>query len=96
MPAPHKNNDNKTNRATEAAHTARIVTDEAADAGQHAARAGAEIARSNAETAQQIMQSGLNMASEAAERSMDQFARVFGFSDKQAEKDAQRLRLPAG
>ncbi len=89
MPAPHKNNDDKTNRATEAAHTARSVTDEAADAGQHAARAGAEITRSNAETAQQIMQSGLNMASEAAERSMDQFARVFGFSDKQAEKAAQ-------
>ena len=91
MPASHKNNDEKTtHRAAEAARAARIVTDEAADAGQHAARAGAEIAQSQTETVRQIVESGLSMATQVAERSVDQFAQAFGLSGRQAEETAQQ------
>src|SRR5919202_3704301 len=91
MPASHKNNDEKTtHRAAEAARAARIVTDGAADAGQHAARASAEIAQSNTETVRQIVESSLSMATQVAERSVDQFAQAFGFSGRQAEETAQQ------
>src|SRR5919199_5461392 len=91
MPAPHKNNDEKTDRAAQAAAAvARAMADETAEASQQAARASAEIARSNAETVQQIMQSGLTMASQAAERSVEQFTSIFGLSDERAEETAQQ------
>src|SRR5918911_2835809 len=54
------------------------------------ARASAEIARSNTETVRQIMQSGLNVATQAAERSVDQYARLFGFSNQEAAETAQQ------
>ena len=91
MPAPHKNNDEKTDRAAQAAAVAaRAVADETAEASQQAAQASAEIARSNAETVRQIVQSGLNVATQAAERSMDQYARLFGFSNQEAAETAQQ------
>ena len=84
MPAPHKNNDEKTDRATQAAaEAARIATNEAA-------QASAEIAQSNAETVRQIVQSGLNVATQAAERSVEQFTRAFSLSGERAEETAQQ------
>ena len=84
MPAPHKNNDEKTDRATQAAaEAARIATNEAA-------QASAEIAQSNAETVRQIVQSGLNVATQAAERSVEQFTSIFGLSGERAEETAQQ------
>ena len=91
MPAPHRNNDEKTDRATQAATAAaRAAADETAEASQQVTQAGAEIARSNAETVRQIMQSSLGMATQAAERSMDQYARLFGFSNQEAAETAQQ------
>src|SRR5918912_2156424 len=91
MPAPHKNNDEKTDRATQAvAAAARAVTDEAAEASQQAVQASAEIAQSNAETVRQIMQSSLGMATQAAERSADQYAQIFGLSSQEAAETAQQ------
>ena len=86
----HKTSDEKTNKVPEVAHAARVVADEVTDASDHAARASAEIARSNAETVQQIMQSSLSMAAQAAERSVDQYARLFGFSSQEAAETAQQ------
>ena len=77
-------------QAREAARAARAVADEMADAGQQAAQASAEIARSNAETVRQIMQSGLSVATQAAERSMDQYTQLFGFSSQEAAETAQQ------
>src|ERR687884_1707273 len=54
------------------------------------ARASAEIARSNTETVRQIMQSGLNVATQATERSVEQYARLFGFSNQEAAETAQQ------
>ena len=91
MPAPHKNNDEKTDRAAQAATAAaRAAADEAAEASQQVTQASAEIARSNAETARQIMQSGLTMATQAAERSVEQFTSIFGLSGERAEETAQQ------
>jgi phasin family protein len=90
MPAPHKNSDDKNSRAAQAAAAARIAADETAEASQQAARASAEIAKSNAETVRQIMQSGLSAATQAAERSVEQFTRFFGLSGEQAEETAQQ------
>ncbi len=91
MPASHRDTDEKTNRATEAAHAAaRTTADETASASQHAARASAEIAERSTETVQQVVQSGLSMASQATERSLEQFAQTFGFSGRQAEEAARQ------
>ena len=91
MPAPHKTSDEKTNRATQAATAAaRAVADETADASQQLAQASAEIAQSHAETVRQIMQSSLGMATQAAERSVDQYTQLFGFSSQEAVETAQQ------
>ena len=86
MPTPHKNTDEKADRATQAAGEAtRAAADGAAEASQQAVRASAEIAQSSAETVRQIMQSGLNVATQAAERSVEQFTSIFGLSGERAE-----------
>src|SRR5918911_167173 len=91
MPAPHKNTDEKTDRATQAATAAtRAAADEAAEASQQMAQASAEIAQSHAETVRQIVQSGLNVATQAAERSVEQFTWFFGLSGERAEETAQQ------
>ncbi len=86
----HKTSDEKTNKVPEVAHAARVVADEVTDASDHAARASAEIAQSNAETVRQIMQSGLSVATQAAERSVEQFTAIFGLSGERAEETAQQ------
>ncbi len=91
MPASHRDTDEKTNRATEAARTAaRTVADETANASQHAAQAGAEIAGRSTETVQQIVQSTVEMAAQATQRSVEQFAQVFGFPGRQTEETARQ------
>src|SRR5919206_4536209 len=91
MLAPHKNNDEKTDRATQAAaEAARAAADEAANASQQIAQASAEIAQSSAETVRQIVQSGLNVATQTAERSVEQFTWIFGLSGERAEETAQQ------
>ena len=86
----HKTSDEKTNKVPEVAHAARVVADEVTDASDHAARASAEIAQSNAETVRQIVQPGLSVATQAAERSMDQYTQLFGFSSQEAAETAQQ------
>ncbi len=88
MPASHNNNNEKTARAAQAAAAREAY--ETAEASQQAARASAEIAESNAETVRQIMQSGLTMATQAAERSVEQFTSIFGLSGERAEETAQQ------
>ena len=88
MPASHTTSDEKTVRAAQAA--AARAADETAEASQQAARASAEIAESSAETVRQIMQSGLTMATQAAERSVEQFTSIFGLSGERAEETAQQ------
>ena len=91
MPASHRDTDEKTNRATEAAGAAaRTVADEAANASQHAARVSAEIAERSTETMQQIVQSTVEMAAQATQRSMEQVAQVFGFPGRQSEETARQ------
>src|SRR3712207_5195313 len=91
MPASQRNSNEKTNRATEAARaSAHILANETANASQQAARAGAEIAGRSTETVQQIVQSTVHMATRATERSVEQFAQVFGFPGRQTEETAQR------
>ena len=87
---PKSANSDQTKQAAEAARIARVVTDEAADAGQHTARASADIAQRNAETARQTMQSALSMATDVAERSAAQFAHAFGFSGEKATETARQ------
>ena len=63
---------------------------EASAALAQSAETGAETIRANAETVQQIMQSGVSMATQAAERSVDQFTRVFGLSGREAQEAAEQ------
>ncbi|MGA7450018.1 MAG: phasin family protein [Rhodoplanes sp.] len=60
------------------------------DAGEHAARAGTEILQRNVETIQDALQSSAEIAARVAERSADQFGRVFGISVDEAHKAAQK------
>src|SRR3954449_10112079 len=84
-------NDNDQNKAAdEAARTARTVTDEAARVGEQTARAGADIANRGTETARNVVQSGLNTATQTFQRVSDQFTKVLGFNGPQAEELARR------
>jgi phasin family protein len=76
--------------ADEAAHTARIVTDEAARMGEQSARAGVDIARRGIETARENLEAGLNTAAQSFQRMTDQATQVLGFSGPQAEALARR------
>jgi phasin family protein len=78
--------------AEEAARAAREVGAEAAEAGQRVADAGVEVARRGADTVQQVFQSGMSVAARVAERSADQFARVWGFSGENAAEAAHQSR----
>src|SRR3954467_13104242 len=84
-------NDNDQNKAAdEAACTARAVTDEAARVGEQTARAGADIANRSTETARNVMEAGLNTATQTFQRMTDQFNQVLGFNGPQAEELARR------
>jgi phasin family protein len=76
--------------ADEAARTARTVANEAARAGEQTARAGADMASRGAETLRDNVRSGLNTATEAVQRTTDQFLKAFSFSGPQSEELARR------
>lgn len=69
--------------------SARIVK-VSSEASERAARAGAEMMQKNTETMHQALQSGAEMAARLAERSADQFSRVFGLSGEEASRAAQK------
>src|SRR5690349_5600129 len=84
-------NDNDQNKAAdEAARTARTMTDEAARVGEQTARAGAGIGSRGTETARNVLEAGLNAATQSFQRVTDQFTRVLGYSGPQAEELARR------
>jgi phasin family protein len=76
--------------ADEAARTARTMTDQVTRVGEQTARAGANIARRGTETAQNLMEEGLNTATQTFQRVTDQFTKVLGVSGPQAEELARR------
>jgi hypothetical protein len=60
-----------------------------ADVGERAARANAEIIEGQTQSAQQVWQSGSELASRLAARSVDQLARALGVTGDEAEEVAQ-------
>jgi phasin family protein len=60
------------------------------EATERAARAGAEAVRRNAENLNESWRSGTDAASRMAERSMDQFSKMFGLSSDTARQTLQR------
>src|SRR3954471_24003979 len=86
-----RNDNNEQNKAAdEAARTARTVTDEAARVGEQTARAGADIANRGTETVRNVVEAGLNTATQTFQRATDQFTKVLGFNGPQAEELARR------
>ena len=77
-------------KANEVSYIAKENSAEAAEVGQHVAHIGTDIAQSVTGISQQAVQSTLNMAVQVAERSVDQFASVFGFSGREAQEAAQQ------
>src|SRR3954454_23801063 len=86
--ATRNDNNDQNKAADEAAHTARVVTDEAARVGEQTARAGADVFRRGTETARNNLQSGLNTATETFQRMTDQFTQAF--NGPQAEELTRR------
>jgi hypothetical protein len=76
--------------AQEGTRAIKQMTNDAAEAGQHAVSATAEAARVGAETMQQTLQAGLDTAYKVAQRSTDQFMQVFGLSGQQSREFAQQ------
>ena len=68
----------------------RKATEDAASSGNQAARARAEITNDVAGTMRETAQSGLTLASETAQRSMDQMTKMFGVSGERAEQAARQ------
>jgi phasin family protein len=97
MPA-HRNSNEKIAKladggpdaAEETTRTTRIVTEEAAKAGEQAMRAGVDIARRTADTARENVQSGLNTAVQGVQRATDQFTQILGFTGPRAEELARQ------
>src|SRR5207237_7949549 len=84
-------NDNDQNKAAdEDARTARTVTDEAARVGEQTARAGADLANRSTETVRNVVEAGLNTATQTFQRATDQFTKVLGFNGPQAEELTRR------
>jgi hypothetical protein len=78
------------NAAEEGTRRIKDITNETAEAGQHAVNATAAAARVGAETLQHTLQAGLDAASKVAQRSTDQFMQVFGFSGEQSQELARQ------
>jgi hypothetical protein len=76
--------------AQEGTRRIKEITNEAAEAGQHAVSATAEAARVGAETMQQTLQAGLDAAYTVAQRSTDQYMQVLGLSGQQSQELAQQ------
>jgi hypothetical protein len=72
-----------------AEETARAAR-EAADAGAGAARAGADIIQRQADAMQEAWNSSTKMATQITERTMGNFARVFGVTGDRAQETAQQ------
>src|SRR5689334_5289333 len=85
-----RNDTDQNEAADEAARTARTVTDEAARVGEQTARAGADIANRGTETVRNVVEAGLNTATQTFQRVTDQFTKVLGYSGPQAEEVARR------
>lgn len=62
----------------------------AADAGAGAARAGADVLQRQSEAAQDAWTSSTKMVSQMTERTMENFARVFGMSGERAQQAAEQ------
>ncbi len=76
-----------TRRAAEqTTQTARTMS----EATERAARTGAEAVRRNTENLNESWRSGTDVASRMAERSMDQFSKMFGLSSDTARQTLQR------
>lgn len=92
------NNPRQSERETsEASHAAKRAAEETAQTGrtmaqetERTARAGAEAVRRNAETMSSHWRSGSEAANRIAERSVDQFAKVFGLSSDATREAVQR------
>jgi hypothetical protein len=78
------------NAAQEGAGRIKDITNETAEAGQHAVNATAEAARVGAETLQQTFQAGWDAASKVAQHSTDQFMQVMGLSGEQSQELARQ------
>jgi len=85
-----RNDNDQTKAADEAARTARTLTDEVARVGEQTARAGADLANRGTETVRNVVEAGLNTATQTFQRASDQFTKVLGFSGPQAEEVARR------
>ena len=101
MPTSQTSNENSRENARQAvnaarnagdvaSHRDRIVSEEAAEVGQHAANAGAEIGRTTTETARQVNESTVNMATEVVQRSIDGFARTLGLTGERARESTEQ------
>ena len=75
--------------ADEAARTTQAVAQTAVQAGGETARAGADAARRNAETLRDNVRSGLDTATQTAQRAADQFLNVFDFPGPRSEHPAR-------
>ena len=84
MPAARKDSDDQINQAN------RQAADATRNASEEVARASSDIAQRNTETVQELVRSGVETASKMAERSLDQFASVFGFSGREAQEAAEQ------
>jgi phasin family protein len=80
-----------------ARRTAEQATRTVTDATERTARAGAEAMRRNAENVSNHWRTNSEAANRLAERSMDQFSKMFGISDSAAREAMQRSsgNLPA-
>jgi hypothetical protein len=72
--------------AEETVRTARA----AADAGAGAARAGADVLQRQSEAAQEAWNSSTKMVSQMTEKTMENFARVFGMSGERGQQAAEQ------
>jgi hypothetical protein len=84
MPAARKDSDDQISQANPQA------ADAARNASEEVARASSDIAQRSTETVQEIMRSGVETANKTAQRSLDQFASVFGFSGREAQEAAEQ------
>lgn len=74
----------------EASRTLRVVTDQAAETGQRTADAVADITRSSTGTMQEAAQSGMQIAAQMTERSLEQFRRVLGLPGRETDETTQQ------
>jgi hypothetical protein len=101
MMATNRQEEKTMNQSTE--QTTRKVAEETrraarrmADIGERTARANAEMVEGNTRAMHQMWQSGSELASRLASRSVDQFARTLGVTNDEAEDIAQQSSRSLG